>query len=46
MMVYFEAGKSYSGEDLFELHLHGSKAIVLAVFEELAKLGFSPAKRG
>lgn len=32
LIVYFEASKSYSGEDLFELHLHGSKAIVLALF--------------
>jgi tRNA modification GTPase len=45
-MVHFEAEKSYTGEDLFELHLHGSKAIVSAVFRELAKMDFKPAKRG
>lgn len=46
LMVYFPAKQSYSGEDMIELHLHGSRAVVLAVFRELARLKFTAAKRG
>ena len=46
LIVYFESKTSYSGEDLFEFHLHGSKAVVNAVFQELNKMNFSMAKRG
>lgn len=46
LLVYFPAKSSYSGEDMIELHLHGSRAVVAAVFRQLSRLEFSAAKRG
>lgn len=38
MLVYFPSQHSYNQEEIFELHLHGSRAVVNALFKELQKL--------
>ncbi|RWX74569.1 tRNA uridine-5-carboxymethylaminomethyl(34) synthesis GTPase MnmE [Neorhizobium lilium] len=38
LVLGFRAPKSFTGEDCVEFHLHGSKAVVSAVFNELATL--------
>jgi tRNA modification GTPase len=38
LALWFPAPRSYSGEDMAELHLHGSPAVVAAVFEALRGL--------
>lgn len=35
LVLRFEAGKSFTGEEVVELHLHGSPAVVAAVLREL-----------
>lgn len=42
LVLYFQAGKSFTGEDVVELHLHGSPAVVGAV---LRCLGNNPELR-
>ena len=45
--LYFAAPASFTGEDVAELHLHGSRAVLSAVFEELgARSGFRLAEPG
>ncbi len=46
MAVYFAAPRSYTGEDMFELYLHGSYAVVTAVSRLLESRGLSPAAPG
>lgn len=47
LVVGFDAGQSFTGEAVLELHLHGSPAIVSAVMSELGKLpGFRLAEPG
>lgn len=46
MAVFFRAPASYTGEDMFELHLHGSYAVVSAVSALLASLGLRHAEPG
>lgn len=41
--MYFQGPKSYTGEDVLELQLHGGNAIVRAVLRALNKLGGSNA---
>ncbi|WP_300056776.1 tRNA uridine-5-carboxymethylaminomethyl(34) synthesis GTPase MnmE [uncultured Roseobacter sp.] len=36
LILVFEAPNSFTGEDILELHLHGSQAVVSAVLEELS----------
>lgn len=38
LILTFEAGASFTGEDVVELHLHGSVAVVARVLDELGKL--------
>lgn len=38
LMLWFEAGRSFTGEDVVEFHLHGSPAIVAAVLDALAAM--------
>jgi tRNA modification GTPase len=45
-LVYFKAEKSYTREDLIELHCHGSAAIIHRVSELLSKSGALPAPPG
>lgn len=46
MAVYFRAPNSYTGEDMFELNLHGSYAVVSAVSSLLVKQGLRQAEPG
>ncbi|MGR3494496.1 tRNA uridine-5-carboxymethylaminomethyl(34) synthesis GTPase MnmE [Citreimonas sp.] len=47
LVLRFEAGKSFTGEDVVEFHLHGSVAIIQAVLRRLGALeGFRMAEPG
>lgn len=47
LCFYFPAPKSFTGEDVLEIQLHGSRAIVAALLRRLGKLsGFEPAEPG
>ena len=37
IILWFPAPESYTGEDMAEIHVHGGKAVVLAVQNEIAK---------
>ena len=39
LVLRFDEGKSFTGEEVIELHLHGSPAIVSAVLRELGDMG-------
>lgn len=38
IMIYFPAPHSFTGEDVIELQVHGSKAVIKNVLDELAKI--------
>ena len=38
MIIWFPGPDSYTGEDLAEIHLHGSKAVILALQNEISKI--------
>ena len=38
IIIWFPGPESYTGEDMAEIHVHGGKAIVLALQNELSKL--------
>lgn len=46
MAVFFEGPKSYSGEDMAEIYLHGGQAVVGRALSVLAGLGLRPAEPG
>lgn len=47
LVVLFEAGASFTGEDIGELHLHGSLAVIDGVLNELGGIeGLRPAEAG
>ncbi|BCX89983.1 tRNA modification GTPase [Methylomarinovum tepidoasis] len=46
LALFFPAPRSYTGEDLLELHCHGSPAIVEALLQRLFQLGARPAEPG
>src|SRR3954453_10366614 len=47
LALWFPGPNTETGEDMAELHLHGGRAVVAAVFAELGKLrGFRPAEGG
>jgi tRNA modification GTPase len=46
MVLWFPAPRTVTGEDLVELHLHGSRAVVEACFAALGRLGFRMAEPG
>lgn len=47
LVLRFEAGKSFTGEEVVEFHLHGSVAIIQAVLRRLGTLdGFRMAEPG
>ena len=46
MAVFFEAPNSYTGEDVLELHCHGSYFLAQKILEELLKLGARLAAPG
>lgn len=45
-LVYFESGRSYTGDDMFEIHCHGSSAILQRLSEILRSFNASPAQPG
>jgi len=47
LVLYFKEPKSYTGEDVAELHLHGSRAVISNILEILNNIeGLRPAERG
>ena len=38
IIIWFPGPQSYTGEDLAEIHVHGGKAVVLALQNEIAKI--------
>ncbi|MCA7010093.1 tRNA uridine-5-carboxymethylaminomethyl(34) synthesis GTPase MnmE [Wolbachia endosymbiont of Tribolium confusum] len=45
IIIYFPAPNSFTGEDIIELQVHGSKAVIKIILEELSKI-FVMAKPG
>ena len=45
-MTLFEAGRSYTGDESFELSCHGNPAIVKRLINEAIRLGARPARPG
>ncbi|NSM56365.1 tRNA uridine-5-carboxymethylaminomethyl(34) synthesis GTPase MnmE [Wolbachia endosymbiont of Atemnus politus] len=45
IIIYFPAPNSFTGEDVIELQVHGSKAVIKIILEELSKI-FVMAKPG
>jgi tRNA modification GTPase len=46
LAILFEGPESYTGEDVAELHLHGSRAVETALYEALSHAGARPAEAG
>jgi tRNA modification GTPase len=46
LVLYFPGPHSFTGEDVVELHCHGSRAVVQAVFQVLSDLGCRLAEPG
>lgn len=46
VVIWFEAGSSFSGEEVAELHLHGAPVIVRRVAQLLADCGLRQAEAG
>ncbi|MGH7088317.1 MAG: tRNA uridine-5-carboxymethylaminomethyl(34) synthesis GTPase MnmE, partial [Stellaceae bacterium] len=46
LALFFPAPASVTGEDVAEFHVHGSRAVVAALAETLARLGLAPAEPG
>ena len=38
IILWFPGPESYTGEDMAEIHIHGGKAVVLAVQREISKV--------
>ncbi len=46
MAVYFKGPKSYTGEDMVEIHCHGGLAITRGILKQTFNLGATPATKG
>jgi tRNA modification GTPase len=46
LVLWFPGPSSFTGEDVVELHLHGGRAVAMAVTEALLSLGLVPAEPG
>ncbi len=46
MVLHMEAGRSFTGEDLVEIHCHGSPAVLRSLEELLRREGLRPAGPG
>ena len=46
LAIRFSAPRSFTGEDVLELHCHGGAAVIRAVSDRLAALGSRPAEPG
>ena len=38
IVIWFPGPQSYTGEDMAEIHIHGGKAVILAVQNEISKI--------
>ena len=38
LILFFESPNSFTGEDVVELHIHGSKAVIASVLDNLSKI--------
>ena len=38
IIIWFPGPESYTGEDMVEIHIHGSKAVILALQNEIGKV--------
>ena len=38
IILWFPGPESYTGEDMAEIHIHGGKAVILAVQDQIAKI--------
>ena len=38
IIIWFPGPESYTGEDMVEIHIHGSKAVILALQNEISKI--------
>ena len=38
IIIWFPGPESYTGEDMAEIHVHGGKAVVLALLNEISKI--------
>ena len=38
IILWFPGPESYTGEDMAEIHIHGGKAVILAVQNEISKI--------
>ena len=46
LVILFDGPASYTGEDVAEFQLHGSRAVEASLYETLAKAGARPAEAG
>ena len=46
LLILFRGPASFTGEDVAELHLHGSRAVEDALYDVLRRLGLRPAEPG
>jgi tRNA U34 5-carboxymethylaminomethyl modifying GTPase MnmE/TrmE len=46
IVLWFPGPRSFTGEDMVEIHVHGSVAVVDALLDALSKLGFGMAAPG
>ncbi len=46
LVILFEGPASFTGEDVAEFHLHGSRAVEASLYETLGALGARPAEAG
>ena len=46
LVLVFPGPNSFTGDDVAELQVHGSRAVVHALFDQLGKLGCRPARAG
>jgi tRNA modification GTPase len=46
LVLWFPAPRSFTGEDVAEFHLHGSRAVLAAVMQTLRRLGLRLAEPG
>lgn len=46
LLLYFAAPKSYTGEDVLEIHAHGGRAVRAALVAAFLKAGLRPAEAG
>lgn len=46
LALWFPAPRSFTGEDVVELHVHGGRAVLAALSDALVTLGLRPAEAG